>query len=85
MTPHFRTLKTTQGYVGFVGSDHGLRRIYLPARTVGALKRAIRKDAPNATEDRRLLPDFAGTLQRYFAGRPVKFIGIYHSRSGGAR
>ncbi len=73
MTPHFRTLKTTQGYVGFVGSDRGLRRVYLPARTAVALKRAIRKDAPNATEDRRLLPDFAGTLQRYFAGQPVKF------------
>ena len=73
MNPRFRTLKTTQGYVGFLASDRGLRRVYLPARTAEALKRAIRKDARDATEDRRLLPDLAGGLQRYFAGRSVKF------------
>lgn len=71
--PRFRTLKTTQGYAGFVCSNRGLRRVYLPTRTVAALKRAIKRDVPDATEDRRLLPDFAGTLQRYFAGRPVSF------------
>jgi len=73
VNPRFRTLKTTQGYVGFLASDRGLRRVYLPAGTVGALKQVIRKDAPDATEDRRLLPDFASTLQRYFGGQPVKF------------
>ena len=73
MNPRFRTLKTTQGYVGFLASDRGLRRVYLPARTAEALKRAIRKDARDATEDRRLLPDLAGTLQRYFGGQPVNF------------
>jgi methylated-DNA-[protein]-cysteine S-methyltransferase len=73
VNPRFRTLKTTAGYVGFLASNRGLRRVYLPARTAEALKRAIRKDAPNATEDRRLLPELAGALQRYFAGQPVNF------------
>ena len=73
MNLHFRTLKTTQGYVGFVASDRGLRRVYLPQRTADQLKRTIRKDAPGATEDRRLLPRLATDLQRYFAGRPVNF------------
>lgn len=73
MNLRFRTLKTTSGYVGFVASDRGLRRVYLPQRTADQLKRTIRKDAPGVSEDPRLLPRLAAGLQRYFAGRPVNF------------
>lgn len=73
MNPRFRTLRTPRGYIGFVASHHGLRRVYLPTRTADGLKRAIRKDTPGATEDQRLLPEVANALRRYFAGQPVKF------------
>jgi hypothetical protein len=69
----FRTLKTTQGYVGFVASGRGLRRVYLPQRTSDKLKHTIRKETPGVTEDPRLLPQLAAGLQRYFAGRSVNF------------
>jgi methylated-DNA-[protein]-cysteine S-methyltransferase len=69
----FRTLKTTQGSVGFVASGRGLRRVYLPQRTSDKLKHTIRKETPGVTEDPRLLPQLAAGLQRYFAGRSVNF------------
>jgi methylated-DNA-[protein]-cysteine S-methyltransferase len=70
---HFRTMKTTDGYVGFVVSARGLRQVYLPVRNVGSLKRVIRKENPDAVEDRSLLPGFADALRRYFAGEAVEF------------
>jgi methylated-DNA-[protein]-cysteine S-methyltransferase len=73
MSLRFRTLKTPQGHVGFVASDRGLRRVYLPMRTADSLKYTIKKENPHATEDRRLLPKLSTALQRYFAGRPVRF------------
>ncbi len=73
MTLRFRTVTTIQGHAGFVASNRGLCRVYLPSRTVGSLRRIIKKDSPEATEDQRLLPDFANALKRYFAGKAVNF------------
>ena len=69
----FRTVKTAQGYAGFVASPRGVRHVYLPFRDVTHLKRAISEDATGALEDRSLMPGFAGALQRYFAGQAVNF------------
>ena len=69
----FRVVETTDGYAGFVASVRGLRQVYLPFRSTRALKRAIHKQAADATEDASLMPAFAGALRRYFAGEPVKF------------
>lgn len=69
----FRTICTAQGHVGFVVSQRGLRRVYLPYRNVSSLKRAIRADAPDAAEDPNLMPAFAAALEHYFAGEPVEF------------
>jgi methylated-DNA-[protein]-cysteine S-methyltransferase len=73
MNSCFRTLRTPRGYVGFVASNRGLRRVYLPTRTADSLKRVIRKDTPGVTEDRQLLPELTDALRRYFAGQPVEF------------
>lgn len=73
MELRFRTVKTSQGYAGFVASPRGVRHVYLPQRDVAHLTRAIKKDAAEAVEDRRLMPRLADALQRYFAGEPVRF------------
>jgi methylated-DNA-[protein]-cysteine S-methyltransferase len=69
----FRTIDTVQGYVGFVASRRGLRRVYLPYRSLASLKRAIRADAPGAVEEPNLMPTFAAALEQYFAGEQVEF------------
>jgi methylated-DNA-[protein]-cysteine S-methyltransferase len=69
----FRTIETAKGHVGFVASRRGLRRVYLPYRNLESLRRAIRKDVPEAIEDSSLMPDLARDLKRYFAGEAVKF------------
>lgn len=68
----FRTVKTARGCAGFVASNRGLCKVYLPVRNLGGLKRAIRTDG-DATEDHALMPDLAAALKRYFAGEAVEF------------
>jgi methylated-DNA-[protein]-cysteine S-methyltransferase len=73
MELRFRVVKTSQGYTGFVASPRGLRRVYLPSRSAERITRLIRKDAPDAVEDRRLMPGLAAALKRYFAAKVVDF------------
>jgi len=73
MDMRYRIIETQRGYAGFVASPRGLRQVVLPVRTVGGLKRVVRKDNPEAVEDRSLLSGFADALQRYFAGETVVF------------
>ena len=73
MKLRFRTVETSKGHVGFVASSRGVRRVYLPFRSAGSLKRAIREGAAAAVEDPVLMPDFADALKRYFAGELVEF------------
>ncbi|MFQ5805139.1 MAG: methylated-DNA--[protein]-cysteine S-methyltransferase [Phycisphaerae bacterium] len=73
MELRYRTVETARGYVGFVASRRGLRRVYLPFRNAGSLKRAISADAPGAIKDPSLMPDFVDDLERYFAGEAVEF------------
>ncbi len=73
MDLHFRIVKTVQGYVGFVASGRGLRRVFLPTQTVAEARRAIRADFAEAVEDAHLLPRFVKRLERYFRGQPVEF------------
>jgi methylated-DNA-[protein]-cysteine S-methyltransferase len=69
----FRSMETAHGFAGFVASRRGLRRVYLPFRSIGSLKRAINLDFPDAIEGRELMPAFARKLERYFAGEEVEF------------
>lgn len=71
MAHSFRIVKTTQGQVGFIATERGLRRVFLPERTITAARSAIRKYAPEAVEQPRLLPELAAALERYFNGEPV--------------
>ncbi len=54
MTGAFRILSTKLGAVGIVAGERGLRRVYLPERTVGGLRQRIRREFPNAAEQATL-------------------------------
>ena len=73
MELRFRTIRTALGFAGFVASARGLRRVYLPSRTLAGLKRMIHRDVPAATEDSWLMPELAQALQRYFSGQKAEF------------
>ncbi len=73
MAKLYRTVRTQEGYVGYVASDRGLLRVYLPEKSADALKRAIHQDYPDAAPSTDLLDTLAGDLQRYFEGDAVEF------------
>ncbi|MBI5864917.1 MAG: methylated-DNA--[protein]-cysteine S-methyltransferase [Planctomycetes bacterium] len=73
MSNSYRIVKTQQGYVGFVGSERGLRRVHLPEKTQAAARTAIRQFDSSAAADDGLMPDLAGAILRYFAGEPTEF------------
>jgi methylated-DNA-[protein]-cysteine S-methyltransferase len=69
MALRYRIVPTALGSAGFVASEQGVRRSYLPQTSAAALRKRIHKDAPDAKEDARLLPQVAKSLKRYFDGR----------------
>lgn len=73
MSIAFRILSTRWGAVGYVASEKGLRRVYLPAESTAQLRAQVRRDHPDAVEDASLLPQAADELSRYFGGQRVKF------------
>lgn len=73
MLQQYRIVKTPLGYVGFVASERGLRRVVLPQRSEAATRRAILAEVPAAVRRDDLMPELADALARYFAGEPVEF------------
>lgn len=69
----YRIVKTQRGYAGFIASDAGVRHSYLPMPTRAGVRDRIDTDAPDATEDKNLLPQLADDLVRFFAGEAVAF------------
>ena len=53
MAYHFRIIRTRDGYVGMVGSECGLCRVYLPEESRAALRDRIRHDHAEATQSDR--------------------------------
>jgi methylated-DNA-[protein]-cysteine S-methyltransferase len=81
----FRIVETRAGMVGYVAGSAGLKRFYLPeAGAAAGLRRRIRSDYPDATEDDALLPKLAAAVRRYFAGDPVEFKAAYDWNGRGA-
>src|SRR5262245_45965634 len=62
MAHSYRIVKTPLGYVGFIATERGLRRVYLPEKTVAAARTAIRRQAPDSIENSALLPELAAAL-----------------------
>ncbi|MFH1746356.1 MAG: methylated-DNA--[protein]-cysteine S-methyltransferase [Planctomycetota bacterium] len=73
MDTRYRLLETNLGHLAIVGTNRGLRRVYLPQRR-GDLLRHIKSESPGCVCDNKLLPRLADDLRRYCAGRhPVEF------------
>ncbi len=69
----YRIFATRVGYLAIVASRRGLCRVYLPHGSRRVLGARIRRDFPQAVESPRLMGRLVEALQRYFAGRPVRF------------
>lgn len=73
MSVEYRLLKHRVGWIGFVATQRGLRRVLLPARSRATLEHAVSREFPDARENPRLLPDFAREFVRYFDGQSARF------------
>ncbi|MCK4343109.1 MAG: methylated-DNA--[protein]-cysteine S-methyltransferase [Phycisphaerae bacterium] len=73
MNNKYRIVKTPLGYVGFVATARGVRRVYLPETTKTTLRRAIKNDHNAIGEDDTLLPELADNLRQYFTGEKTDF------------
>ena len=73
MNVRFRIIETPTGHVGFVATNVGLRRVFLPTPRGAGLRKEIRAEFPGAAEDRGLIPGLAHALRRYFEGKKVAF------------
>ena len=73
MDLRYRIVKTVPGYLCYVATARGLRRVYLPTRTLSEARGEVRGEFSEAIEDPQLLPKFASQLERYFLGEPIEF------------
>ena len=69
----YRLIETRGGFLAYVASSRGLRRLYLPEARRTAVLRHVRAQFPELAEDPELLPKLARDLQRFFEGVPVDF------------
>lgn len=73
MAHQFRIIRTRDGYVGMVGSQRGLCRVYLPDETRWGMKAIVRSEFPDASESANILNGLADGLKRFFKGEQVDF------------
>lgn len=73
MGNRYRIVHTPAGYVGYVASSRGLRRVYLPQPSPDDVLRQIATDEPSTVEDPDLLERLATSLKLYLAGEAVEF------------
>lgn len=72
-TAEYRVVKTAQGFVGFLSTERGLRRLQLPQSTKAAAVKGLGEEARGAAESHDLMPGLADDLVRYFEGERVEF------------
>ncbi len=69
----YRVIDTRFGPAAIVASRRGLRYLYLPERSAGALRKRVQRACGDVSEDPALLPEFVDALQRYFEGQVTRF------------
>lgn len=69
----FRVVKTAQGFVGFLATERGLRKLQLPQSSKAAAIKGLGTEARGAIESQTLMPKLADDLVRYFGGERVEF------------
>jgi methylated-DNA-[protein]-cysteine S-methyltransferase len=69
----FTTFRVAPGWMGLVGSEKGIQRIYLPGLKEEELRERILSDFPECREGADFLTPAKKELVEYFSGRRVNF------------
>lgn len=69
----FTTFRVKPGWMGLVGSERGIQRIYLPGLKEEELRKRILSDFPESREGADFLSRAERELAEYFSGRRVNF------------
>lgn len=72
-TPRYRVIETAAGPIGFVATQRGLLRVFLPHNSAARLRAEIEAAVAGASEDGTLLPALARSLESYFRGERIRF------------
>lgn len=73
MSLAYRIVEIDHGFMGFVMSERGLRRVVLPLESAAQVQAAVLAEEPSAGEDPHLAEAFAQQLAAYFQGESVDF------------
>jgi methylated-DNA-[protein]-cysteine S-methyltransferase len=69
----FILFRTKLGWMGLVGGENGVQRIYLPEPTPEDLRRRIRKEFPESREGAPSLEQAKEEILEYLEGRRTRF------------
>lgn len=69
----YHVFETDRGFMGFVLSETGLKKVYLPQPSVDRVRDTVQRDYPDARIAMNPLPELVEQFRRYFAGEPVEF------------
>jgi methylated-DNA-[protein]-cysteine S-methyltransferase len=69
----FILFRTKLGWMGLVGSEKGVQRIYLPEDSREALRQRIGKEFPDSREGAPFLEQAREEILEYFEGRRTRF------------
>jgi methylated-DNA-[protein]-cysteine S-methyltransferase len=69
----FILFQTKLGWMGLVGSENGVQRIYLPEPTPEGLRRRIGKEFPESREGAPSLEQAKEEILEYLEGRRIRF------------
>jgi methylated-DNA-[protein]-cysteine S-methyltransferase len=73
MNSAFATFRVKPGWIGLVGSENGVQRIYLPGLKKEELRKRILADFPECQEGAGFLGQAKKELTEYFSGRRAYF------------
>ena len=73
MEKAFIIFKVPLGWMGLVGNENGVERIFLPGLKKEELRREILEEFPECREDTKFLRQSQKELTEYFSGRRRKF------------
>lgn len=69
----FKLFQVDQGWIGLVGSEKGVQRIYLPGLKKEDLRKRILSEFPGCDEGAGFLDKAKEQIAEYFSGRRVQF------------
>jgi methylated-DNA-[protein]-cysteine S-methyltransferase len=73
MTSVYTLFETKFGWMGLVGTEKGIERIYLPMDQKKALRDLVHSNFPETGEDREFYKKEIGQVEEYFQGRRKDF------------